>query len=94
MNLLLEWLATRSPKGAKWWTRLQPIRTLSEIPLEFSIPLDKPSILQVISEAASKLRDQGFSFRKIAKLLLVDEKTVRTAINRGKKLLSVLLLKL
>jgi transposase len=61
------------------------------IPLEFSIPLDKPSILQVISDTAQKLRNQGLSFRKIAKVLLVDEKTVRNALKRGKKLLSLLL---
>ena len=64
----------------KWWTRLQPIRTVSERPLDFAIFTRDPFAFQSFGGEASRMRRLGMSLRAIGAALGVDEKTVRKAI--------------
>ena len=64
----------------KWWTRLQPIRTASEIPIEFAVFTQDPFAFQSIGAEASRMRRLGMSLRAIGGALGVDEKTVRKAL--------------
>ena len=74
------------------WTWWEPIRTISEIPFEVQIPLSKPFLFQTLSEAAITLKHQGLSYLAISKILKIDDKTVKKAIERGKKLLWLLMM--
>lgn len=76
----------------QWWTWWEPIRTISEVPFEVQIPLSKPFLFQTLSEAAITLKHQGLSYLAISKILKIDDKTVKKAIERGKKLLWLLMM--
>ena len=66
----------------RWWTWTVRIRTFAEVPFEASlIDLTLTPIYQNISEKCSQLQALGLSYRRIAKLLSVDEKTVSKAIS-------------
>ncbi len=64
------------------WTRLQPIRTAAEIPLEFVVFSTDPFQYQQIAGEARRMRRLGISFRAIGAALGVDSKTVRKALAR------------
>ena len=88
------WHATRSTRRRRGevWTWWEPIRTISEVPFEVQIPLSKPFLFQTLSEAAITLKHQGLSYLAISKILKIDDKTVKKAIERGKKLLWLLMM--
>lgn len=69
----------------RWW---EPIRTISEVPLEFTIPITKTFLFQSLSDLARGLREKGLSYLAISKILKIDDKTVKKAITKGKNLLS------
>ena len=60
---------------------MSPIRTLSEIPFEFQVFNSEPFLFQKISEKAKKMRKLRMPYYKIAKVLGVDDKTVRRAVD-------------
>jgi transposase-like protein len=66
-----------------WWTRLQPIRTVSEIELEFMVFTQEQFEFQRIGGEARAMRQLGMSLRAIGAELGVDEKTVRKALKAG-----------
>jgi hypothetical protein len=70
-----------STKLVLLWTRLQPIRTISEIELEFVIFTAEPFAFQSIGGEARRMRRLGMSLRAIGAALGVDEKTVRKALS-------------
>ena len=76
------------------WTWWEPIRTISEVPLEFTIPITKTFLFQSLSDAARSLKEKGLSYLAISKILGIDDKTVKKAILRGKSLFGVFLWKL
>jgi transposase-like protein len=59
---------------------LQPIRTVSEVDVEFVVFTQEPFEFQRIRVAAARMRRLGMSFRAIGAALGVDEKTVRKAL--------------
>jgi hypothetical protein len=63
-----------------WWTRLQPIRTISRVDLDFTVFTQDSFRFQAIQAEASKMRRLGMSLRAIGAALGVDEKTVRKAL--------------
>lgn len=65
------------------WTRLQPIRTVAEIPVMFTLLTQDPFRYQEIAARAGRLRRLGMTLRAIGEALGVDEKTVRNALRRG-----------
>ena len=65
-------------------TRLQPIRTASEIVVEFSIFTHEPFTYQRIGEEAQTLRRLGMTLEAIGRTLGVDEKTVRKIVGRSR----------
>jgi hypothetical protein len=73
----------RLSAGFELWTRLQPIRTASEIPLEVVLFASKPFEFQRIEAEAVRMRRLGMSLRAIGAALGVDEKTVRKALGQG-----------
>ena len=65
------------------WTRLQPIRTVAEIAVEFAVfPRDAFRYREIAAEAR-RMRRLGMSLRAVGAALGVDEKTVRKALARG-----------
>jgi len=67
-----------------WRTRLQPIRTASEIQIKIIIEqLQRTYLYQKYTQKATELRLLGISFNQIAKILNI---TKRTAINACKSL--------
>lgn len=68
------------PEYMKWWTRLQPIRTPSEIDYEFYIFTAEPFLYQKIAKRAHQMKQLGMTNREIAQALSVDLKTVKRAI--------------
>ena len=67
---------------AGWWTRLQPIRTVSEIDVEFVVFTTERFQFQRIGDEARRMRRLGMSLRAIGAAFGVDEKTVRKALRR------------
>jgi hypothetical protein len=65
-----------------WWTRLQPIRTASELKLDFVVFTSEPFLFHRIAAEAHTLRKLGMSLRAIGAAVGVDEKTVRKALAR------------
>jgi hypothetical protein len=66
--------------GQGLWTRLQPIRTISRLDLDFAVFTQDAFRFQAIKAEASTMRRLGMSLRAIAVALGVDEKTVRKAL--------------
>ena len=63
-----------------WRTRMQPIRTISEIPAHIKIlPSKQISLYQKISLKAKQLYSLGMSFRQIADSLKIGKTTVERA---------------
>ena len=62
------------------WTRLQPIRTASELELDFAIFTSEPFGYHRIQAEARTMRKLGMSLRAIGAALGMDEKTVRKAL--------------
>ena len=69
-----------SLSGGQLWTRLQPIRTASEIDLEFVVFTREAFQYQAIGPEADTMRRLGMSLRAIGAALGVDEKQVRKAL--------------
>lgn len=64
------------------WTRLQHIRTLATLPLEFPLAdLGPTPAYQRIAVAALQLHDLGWTKHKIARHFRVDDKTAAKALN-------------
>lgn len=69
--------------GENWWTRSQPIRTVAELPLAFSLTETRPPFkYQQIAKKASILSRLGLSASAIARGLGVTDKTVTKALRR------------
>jgi hypothetical protein len=66
----------------KWWTRLQPIRTVSEIELDFVVFTQDLFPFQAIAAEAQAMRRLGMTLQAIARALGVSEKTVWKAVAR------------
>jgi hypothetical protein len=64
------------------WTRLQPIRTVAEIDVEFVVFTTEAFQFQRIGVEARRMRRLGMSLRAIGAAFGVDEKTVRKALAR------------
>lgn len=75
-------LAEVGSNSLHWWRRLQPIRTVAEIELEFIVFTQEPFGFQRIADEAETMRRLGMSLRAIGAALGVDEKTVRKALAR------------
>jgi hypothetical protein len=69
--------------GLIWWTRLQPIRTVVEIPLECAVLTGEPFAFQRIAGEARRMRALGMTLQAIGAAFGVDEKTVRKALARS-----------
>lgn len=71
----------------RWWTWTERIRTIANIPVEVKLlnTVQEP-VYQKIVNKSLHLKELGFSNRKIAKHLNVDEKTVAKAIQWLEKL--------
>ena len=69
----------RSLSGAQW-TRLQPIRTISRLSLDFAVFTQDAFRFQAVRAEATTMRRLGMSLRAIGAALGVDEKTVRKAL--------------
>ncbi|MBX3131414.1 MAG: hypothetical protein KF718_32145 [Polyangiaceae bacterium] len=59
---------------------MQPIRTVTEIEVEFVVFTAEPFQYQQIADEARRMRRLGMSLRAIGTVLGVDEKTVRKAV--------------
>jgi len=69
-----------------WWTRSQPIRTTSEIQAHIKVlPAKLPYLYQKLNEKATKLHLLGMSYTKIGKILNIDHKTAKKAIEQKKR---------
>jgi len=67
--------------GPEWWTQSQPIRTLAEMRLTFSLLCTKPPfVYQQVAEKARELSRLGMSACAIARVLKVTDKTVTKAL--------------
>ena len=53
--------------------------------------MTKPFLFQTLSEAATTLKHQGLSYLAISKILNIDDKTVKKAIEKGKKMIWIIL---
>ena len=73
-------LAEVGSNSLHWWTRLRPIRTVSDVDLEFVIFTTEAFGFQRIGPEARRMRRLGMSLRAIGAALGVDEKTVRKAL--------------
>jgi len=71
---------TKSKEVNRWWTRLRPIRTVSQVEFEFVVFTQDAFQYQRIGPEADTMRRLGMSFRAIADALGVDEKQVRKAL--------------
>ncbi len=65
----------------EWWTRLRPIRTLSEIRLEFEAYIGESHQYQRFAEEIYRLRSQGMTIRAIARSLGLEPKTVKRGLS-------------
>ena len=66
----------------KWWTWTVRIRTIAKLPIEVNLlNTAQEPIYQKISNKSLHLRELGFSNRKIAEHLNVDEKNCREGNN-------------
>ncbi len=73
-------LVAQSQGRLNWRTRLQPIRTASEVPVKIIIePLQRTPLYQRVAKKVEELSLLGMSSRKIAKSLNINRKTVRNA---------------
>ena len=76
-------------KGANWliwWTRTQPIRTISEMTVRIKIlPARQPYLYQQLVKKATELYLLGLSYIKIGKILGIDPKTVKKAVSQNKR---------
>src|SRR5258706_10745012 len=68
----------------EWWTLLQPIRTASQIEVEFVVFTRDAFAYQRVAPEAQRLRRLGMSYRAIGAALGEDEKTVRKALARSR----------
>ena len=66
--------------GISGWTRLQPIRTISQLDFDFAVFTQDAFRFQRIAAEASTMRRLGMTLRAIGATLGVDEKTVRKAL--------------
>ena len=65
----------------KWWTWTVRIRTVAKIPVEVNLlNIAQEPIYKKIASKSLHLKELGFSNRKIASHLNVDEKTVAKSI--------------
>lgn len=65
-----------------WWTRSQPIRTFAEIHAHIKVlPANRPYLYQKLTQKATELHLLGMSYIKISKILGVDPKTIKKAID-------------
>jgi len=65
----------------KWRTRLQPIRTASEITAKIIIqPLERIPLYQKIAQKVAELRLLGMPHKKIAESLGISERTSKKAL--------------
>ena len=70
----------RSNEGEKWWTRLQPIRTLGEITARIPIkPTQQVPLYQRIARKVAQLHALGMSYKQISQALNVSQSLVRKA---------------
>jgi len=68
-----------------WRTRMQPIRTISEIPVHINIiPIMQIPLYKKLSTKVKQLQTLGISYGKIAKELDISESTVLRAIKYHK----------
>lgn len=66
---------------AKWWTWTVRIRTIAKIPIQVNLMnSEKQPVYQQVANKSLHLTELGFSNRKIAEYLSVDEKTIAKAI--------------
>jgi DNA-binding CsgD family transcriptional regulator len=64
----------------KWRTRLQPIRTIAEVPAHIKIqPAQRIYLYQKLAQNASELRLLGMTYKQIAKALKIGKNTARKA---------------
>ncbi|MCX6117525.1 MAG: hypothetical protein NT027_08290, partial [Proteobacteria bacterium] len=63
-----------------WWTRLTPIRTTSEVPIEFSVFVSEPFRYQEISIKVQDLQKLGMNCHQISEALGEEYKTIKRAI--------------
>ena len=69
-----------------WWTRSQPIRNIAEIVAHIKIlPVKHPHLYQKLAQKATELHLLGLSYAKIGKILGIDPKTVKQAIEQKKR---------
>src|SRR3989338_4370039 len=62
----------------KWWTRLQPIRTVGEIPARIPIkPTQQLPLYQRITTKVTQLRLLGMSYKEIGQALNVSPSLAR-----------------
>ena len=64
------------------WSRSQSIRTLAEVELTFPLAEAEAPLCERLTAEAVRLRKLGFRFRRIAKALGADDKTVAKALAR------------
>ncbi len=68
------------PGRQQWRTRLQPIRTASEVPVKIIIqPLQRTPLYQKLAKKVEELLLLGMSFRAIGRSLGVNKRTVMRA---------------
>jgi len=73
-------LIAKSQGRLNWRTRLQPIRTASEVQVKIIIePLQQTPLYQKLANKVEELSLLGMSSREIAKSLNISRKTVRNA---------------
>jgi len=63
------------------WTRLQPIRTIAEIDLEFTAFTSEPFQYQRFSRKIKQMKDLGMKSSEIARSLGLEPKTVKRALS-------------
>ena len=74
--------AVRLSSPPRWWTRSQPIRTVAQLHLSFSLLDTSPSffLYQQVAEKSGELRRLGMSVSAIARALKIADKTVIRAL--------------
>ena len=71
---------TRLRIPPRWWTRSERIRTASKVSLAFPLTESEPPQYQKLGLEIARLRQLGFSRRRIGKELGIDDKTVEKAL--------------
>jgi hypothetical protein len=64
----------------KKWTRLLPIRTISEIDMEFTAFVSDPFRYQEVSDAVRKMYELGMSCHQISDSLGAEYKTIKRSL--------------